>query len=59
MKYIFTNRVGGGRREITEQELRQRLTDRQIAEGQQAKREDPFEEVSYMTAGGMIHFELD
>ena len=59
MKYFFTDYKGGSRRRLSQQELRQRLTDRQIAEGQQAKREDPFEEVSYMTDGGMIHFELD
>ena len=59
MKYIFTDHKGGSRRELTEHEARERLTDRQIAEGRQAMLEDPNEEVSYMTAGGMIHFELD
>ena len=59
MKYIFTDHKGGSRRELTEREARERLTDRQIAEGRQAMLEDPNEEVSYMTSGGTIHFELD
>lgn len=59
MKYIFTDYKGGSGRKLTEREVRERLTDRQITEGRQAKLEDPLEDVSFMTSGGLIHFELD
>ena len=59
MKYYFTDRQGRNTRKLTRKELRERLTERQIAEGEQAKREDPLEEVSCMTDGGIIYFELD
>lgn len=42
----------GNRVEITEKEARKHLSEAQIAEGIEAKRADPLEEVSYMAGGG-------
>ena len=41
-------------RELTLDEVRKYLTDKQIQEGIDAKYDDPDEEVSYMATGGII-----
>ena len=59
MKFYFTDRQGKGRRKMTLKEVREHLSECQIEEARHAKREDPMEEVSYMTRGGFITVELD
>lgn len=56
MQYIFRKYEGGGFL-IPEEDLQKYLTEEQIREGKEAKKADPFEEVSFMAAGGMITFE--
>lgn len=53
MKFYFQNRQGE-RRELTEDEVREHMSEYQIGEAIQAKKTDPCEEVSYMTVGGYI-----
>ena len=53
MKFYFQNRQGE-RRELTEEEVREHMSEYQIGEAIQAKKADPCEEVSYMTVGGYI-----
>lgn len=59
MKFYFTDYQGKNRKRLTMKEVRQHLSECQIEESKQAKREDPLEEVSYMTRGGFITVELD
>lgn len=53
MKYYFIDRQGNSRK-LTAKEVRERLTPDQQLEAIEAKRQDPLEEVSYMTSGGRI-----
>lgn len=53
MKFYFQNRQGE-RRELTEDEVREHMSEYQMGEAIQAKKTDPCEEVSYMTVGGYI-----
>lgn len=55
MKYYFQDR-NGLRKQITMDEVKERLSAVQIMDAIDAKREDPNEEVCYMTAGGFIIF---
>lgn len=55
MKYYFQNR-NGFRKQITMDEVKEHLSAAQIMDAIDAKREDPNEEVSYMTVGGFIIF---
>lgn len=57
-KFYFVSRDGKERRELTDEELREHLTEYQIAEAIGAKRDDPDEYVSYMTVGGYIVVEI-
>ena len=59
MKLYFTDYKGGSRRELTLEEAREHLSEPQIEEGREALLADPLEDVSCMTKGGYIHFELD
>ena len=59
MKFYFTDYQGKNRKRLTMKEVRQHLSECLIEESKQAKREDPLEEVSYMTRGGFIIIELD
>lgn len=43
---------------LTEEQVREHLSEHQIEEGIRAKQSDPNEEVSYMTVGGYIGIEL-
>jgi hypothetical protein len=53
MKYYFIDRQGNSRK-LTAKEVRERLTPDQQLEAIEAKRQDPLEEVSFMTIGGRI-----
>ena len=53
MKYYFIDRQGNSRK-LTAKEVRERLTPDQQLEAIEAKRQDPLEEVSFMTSGGVI-----
>lgn len=53
MKYYFIDRQGNSRK-LTAKEVRERLTPDQQLEAIEAKRQDPLEEVSFMTSGGMV-----
>lgn len=53
MKFYFQDEQGD-RRELSSEELREHMSEYQIAEALQAKQADPLEEVSYMTVGGFI-----
>lgn len=57
MKYYFIDRQGNSRK-LTAKEVRERLTPDQQLEAIEAKRQDPLEEVSFMTSGGVIVCEL-
>ena len=59
MKLYFTDYKGGSYKELTLEEARKHLSEAQIEEGREAILADPLENVSYMTEGGFIHFELD
>lgn len=41
-------------KQITETEARKLVTDEQIAEAKQAFRDDPYEEIAYMTKAGYL-----
>lgn len=58
MKFYFVDRAGK-RTRLTSEQVRIRLTERQVKEAIEAKREDPLEEVSYMAPGGMIVAEAE
>lgn len=58
MKFYFVDRAGK-RTRLTSEQVRIRLTERQIKEAIEAKRADPLEEVSYMAPGGMIVAEAE
>jgi hypothetical protein len=57
MKYIVYN-AKTGRRELSPAEVRDLLTPDQQLEAIEAKRQDPLEEVSFMTSGGVIVCEM-
>ena len=57
MKYIVYN-AKTGIRELSPSEVRDLLTPDQQLEAIEAKRQDPLEEVSFMTAGGRIVCEM-
>lgn len=54
MKFYFRSKDGKTYRELTDEELREHMSEYQISEALEAKRNDPDEEVSYMTVGGYI-----
>ena len=53
MKYVVYN-AKTGMRELSPAEVRELLTPDQQLEAIEAKRQDPMEEVSFMTSGGWI-----
>jgi hypothetical protein len=53
MKFYFQTN-DGSRRELSMDEVREHMSEYQIGEALDAKRNDPNEEVSYMTVGGYI-----
>lgn len=57
MKFVFYGH-NGEVRDLTKEEVHQRLSDKQIKEGIEAKIADPLEEVSYMTSGGFVSVEF-
>lgn len=56
-KFYFVSK-DGKRRELTDEELREHMSEYQIGEAQEAKRNDPDEYVSYMTVGGYIVLDI-
>lgn len=54
MRFYFQSKDGKTYRELTDEEVREHLSEYQISEALEAKRNDPDEEVSYMTVGGYI-----
>ena len=58
MQFYFDG-ADGTSRKITEEEAREHLSNYQIAEAVVAKLEDPHEEVSYKTVGGIIRVEIN
>lgn len=55
MKFYFYDRIRNGRpREMKMDEVQEHLSPAQIDAAVAAKKEDPNEEVSYMTSGGYI-----
>ena len=58
MKYYFIDRQGNSRK-LTAKEVRERLTPDQQLEAIEAKRQDPMEEVSYMTKLGRVVCETE
>ena len=58
MKYILQSRKTEDR-ELTPAEVRELLTPDQQLEAIEAKRQDPLEEVSFMTKRGMVVCEID
>lgn len=57
MRFYFQDKQGN-RRELIDEELREHMSAYQIQEALEAKRNDPNEEVSYMTVGGFIVLDL-
>lgn len=57
MKFYFDEHNGNSR-EITEEEALKHLSKYQLGEGKETKMADPLVEVSYMTVGGFIRFEI-
>lgn len=53
MRYWFIDKAGN-RRELNYGEVLAHLSPCQVKDGERAKIEDPLEEVTYMTVGGMI-----
>lgn len=53
-KFYFVSNDGKERRALSDEELREHMSAYQIGEAKEAKRNDPEEEVSYMTVGGYI-----
>lgn len=58
MKYILQSRKTDDR-ELTPAEVRELLSPDQQLEAIEAKRQDPLEEVSFMTRRGMVCCELE
>lgn len=56
MKFYFCDH-NGNRKEMTDEEVREQMSDYNIWEAKKAKQEDPNEEVSYMADGGYIVLE--
>ena len=57
MRFIFYTK-DGKTRELTPEEVLEHMTPYQVSEAIEAKKEDPGEEVSYMTVGGFIILEI-
>lgn len=57
MKFYFYGKDGVSKK-LTTAEVREHLSECQIAEAIEAKQADPLEEVSYMTVGGFIRIEI-
>ena len=57
MKFYF-EKYDGTTVKLNRSELKHHLSEYQIREAIEAKQDDPMEEVSYMTHGGFIRFEL-
>lgn len=57
MKFILIKN-NGTTQLLNAKEVKERLKDYQIKEGMEAKQENPFEEVSYMTYDGRIIIEF-
>lgn len=57
MKFYYDKKDGTSQ-ELTTEEVREHMSEYQIAEGIEAKQTDPCEEVRYMTVGGYIRIEL-
>ena len=53
MRYWFIDK-SGNRRELDRWEVLEHLSLPQLMDGEDAKQDDPLEEVAYMTVGGMI-----
>ena len=53
MRYWFIDK-SGNRRELDRAEVLEHLSLPQLMDGEDAKQDDPLEEVTYMTVGGMI-----
>ena len=53
-KFYFVSKDGTERRELNDEELREHMSEYQIGEALEAKRNDPDEYVWYMTVGGYI-----
>lgn len=58
MKFYYQSRDGKTRRVLTDEEVREHLSEAQIEDALDAKYADPDEEVSYMTRGGFIVLEF-
>lgn len=54
MNFYFTDYKGKKRKRLKMEEVRRHLSAAQIEEALQTKKEDPHEEVSYMTENGFI-----
>ena len=57
MKFVF-NGDDGSHRVLSEEETREHMSIYQMEDAIEAKRQDPCEEVSYLTIGGTISVEL-
>lgn len=57
MKFYFDKNDGTSQK-LTDEELREHMSEYNIYEATEAKKADPLEEVSYMTVGGFIRVEL-
>ena len=54
MKFYFVSKDGKERRELNDEEVREHMSEYQIGEAIEAKRNDHNEYVCYMTDGGYI-----
>lgn len=57
MRFIYQAQ-DGKEKEMTQEEVREHMSEYQIKEAIAAKRSDPFEEVSYITVGGFIRVDF-
>lgn len=58
MKFYF-DKQDGTSQELTDEEVREHMSEYNIREAIAAKKADPLEEVSYMTVGGFIRVEVE
>lgn len=58
MKFYFYPNNNSKPRRMKMSEVREHLSEPSIVEAKEAKRNDPLEEVSYLTVGGVIVVEL-
>ena len=56
---FYLDRQDGTSKRLTEEEVREHMSEYQIGEAIAAKLVDPAEKVSYMTVGGFIRIELE